>query len=120
MKFPKRSLLFYILILLILTIAWLSYQLIRLDSSQKSSRIVEIPQSFDDTLVFYISEIPSRLDPFSVIYDEDIFLIKQLYRGFTKINSNLIEVPDLAEYWEISRDRLRYTFHLRKNLYFHL
>lgn len=119
MKFPKRSLLFYILILLILTIAWLSYQLIRLDSSQKSSRIVEIPQSFDDTLVFYISEIPSRLDPFSVIYDEDIFLIKQLYRGFAKINSNLIEVPDLAEYWEISRDRLRYTFHLRKNLYFH-
>ncbi len=119
MKLPKQSLLFYILILLLLAIAWLSYQLIRLNSDQKTSRIVETPQRFDDTLVFYISEIPSRLDPFSVIYDEDIFLIKQLYRGFTKINSNLIEVPDLAEYWEISRDRLTYTFHLRKNLYFH-
>jgi ABC-type transport system substrate-binding protein len=54
-----------------------------------------------------------------VVYDEDIFLLKQLYRGLTKINSNLIEVPDLAEYWDISADRLTYTFHLRKDLFFH-
>jgi oligopeptide transport system substrate-binding protein len=119
MKLQRRSFLFYVLIILAIAVSWFTYQLLHLNRTNNNSKIIATPQSFNDTLVFFISEIPKTFNPFSSVYDEDIFLLKQLYRGFTKINSNLIEVPDLAEYWDISADRLTYTFHLRKNLFFH-
>ena len=43
----------------------------------------------------------------------------QLYNTLIETDSNLNLVPSLAKRWEVSDDRLVYTFHLRNDVYFH-
>ncbi len=58
-----------------------------------------------------------QLDPASP--DSFIFISEQIFNTLVKLDKNLNIVPSLAEYWEISQDGKRYTFHLRKNVKFH-
>lgn len=58
-----------------------------------------------------------QLDPIKP--DSFIFLSEQLYDGLVRLNKNFNIVPSLAQYWEISRDGTKYTFHLRKGVLFH-
>lgn len=49
--------------------------------------------------------------------DEDIAQI--VYSGLLKFDNNGNTIPDLAESYEISDDKMEYTFHLRKNVLWH-
>lgn len=48
-----------------------------------------------------------------------MWVVHQLYNTLVEIDSNLNIVPSLAKSWEISDDRLVYTFHLRTGVRFH-
>lgn len=58
-----------------------------------------------------------ELDPAS--QESFIFISEQIYDGLVRLDKNFNIVPLLAEYWEISSDRKRYRFHLRKGVKFH-
>lgn len=61
---------------------------------------------------------PESLDP---AFSRDLssaFLIRQVYRGLTRLDRDLKPVPELADRIEISADGLRYRFHLRDNATF--
>ncbi len=67
-------------------------------------------KSFSDNFIM-------QLDPASP--DSFIFVSEQIFNALVKLDKNLNIVPSLAEYWEISHDGKKYTFHLRKNVKFH-
>ncbi len=45
--------------------------------------------------------------------------VHQLYNTLVETNDSLELVPSLAKSWEISADKLVYTFHLRTDVFFH-
>jgi len=48
-----------------------------------------------------------------------MWAVHQLYNTLVEVDDNLHVVPSLAKSWEISGDRRSYTFHLRKDVFFH-
>ena len=48
-----------------------------------------------------------------------MWAIHQLYNTLVEVDQGLNIVPSLAKSWEISDDRLTYTFHLRNDVFFH-
>jgi len=65
----------------------------------------------------FADEFRMQLDPAkSGAY---IFLSEQLFDGLVEVDRNLNILPSLAEYWIISRDGTRYTFHLKRGIFFH-
>lgn len=72
-----------------------------------------------DTLVFAAGAEPRGLDPALVDDGESIKVISNVYEGLLKYAKDSTDVePCLAESWEISKDGLTYTFHLRKGVKF--
>lgn len=47
------------------------------------------------------------------------FVIARVFNGLVKANENMELIGDLAEKWEFSDDGLVWTFHLRKDVYWH-
>lgn len=45
--------------------------------------------------------------------------VHSLFNTLTEVSKDLEVIPSLAKRWEISNDGLRYTFHLRGDVYFH-
>ncbi|CAN5808612.1 ABC transporter substrate-binding protein [soil metagenome] len=70
--------------------------------------------------VFYYNETTgvATLDPAFARNQSIMWVVHQLYNTLVEIDSNLNIVPSLAKSWVISDDRLRYTFHLRNDVYF--
>jgi oligopeptide transport system substrate-binding protein len=70
--------------------------------------------------VFYYNETTgvATLDPAFAKNQSVMWVIHQLYNTLVEIDSNLNIVPSLAKSWEISGDRITYTFHLRTDVYF--
>ena len=48
-----------------------------------------------------------------------MWAVHQLYNTLVEIDTALHIVPSVAKSWEISDDRLTYTFHLRNDVFFH-
>lgn len=48
-----------------------------------------------------------------------MWAVHQLYNTLVEVDQDLNIVPSLAKSWEISGDRRIYTFHLRKDVFFH-
>ena len=48
-----------------------------------------------------------------------MWAVHQLYNTLVEVDQDLNTVPSLAKSWEISDDRLTYTFHLRNDVFFH-
>ena len=64
--------------------------------------------------------IQVSLDPASVTDGESIHVTKQIFETLLKFDEDSFEVkPGLAERYEVSEDRLKYTFYLRKGVKFH-
>ncbi len=61
--------------------------------------------------------------PFNQIFDpaapSHYFITEQLYDGLVRFDHRFNPTPALAEYWELSPDGTRLTFHLRKGARFH-
>lgn len=75
----------------------------------------DIPR--DNTLVLLGGQVET-LDPARWLYGAD-GLVEDLFSGLVRQGAGLAPVPDLAESWDISRDGLVYTFHLRQGVTFH-
>ncbi len=78
-------------------------------------------QSTNHQQVFYYNESTGTqsLDPAFAKNQAVMWAVHQLYNTLVEIDSNLSLVPSLAKSWNISEDRLTYTFHLRSGIYFH-
>jgi oligopeptide transport system substrate-binding protein len=61
---------------------------------------------------------PSTLDPAISADANSHQYIAQIYSGLVRLDEKLDTVADIAERWDISQDRLTYTFFLRENVMF--
>ena len=64
-------------------------------------------------------EALSSLDPAFARNQANIWAVTQLFNGLVELDESLKPVPALARSWEVSPDGLRYTFHLRPQVFFH-
>lgn len=71
--------------------------------------------------VFYYNESTgiATLDPAFAKNQSIMWPVHQIYNTLVEIDSGLNLVPSVARSWDISEDRLTYTFHLRNDVYFH-
>ncbi len=61
----------------------------------------------------------ATLDPAFAKNQSIMWPAHQLYNTLVEIDSGLNIVPSLAKSWEVSEDRLVYTFHIRRQVFFH-
>lgn len=76
---------------------------------------------FDDRTVFKYNEAAgiSSLDPAFARSFENVAATNQIYNGLVQVDKNLNVLPSIARSWEITDSGKVYTFHLRKDVYFH-
>lgn len=65
------------------------------------------------------SGVITSLDPASAKTVENIWAVNQIYNGLVQLNEKLEVIPCIAKSWEISDSGKVYTFHLRKDVFFH-
>ena len=61
----------------------------------------------------------TSLDPAFAKDLANIWACNQLFNGLVQLSDRLEVLPCIASAWEISGDRKTYTFHLRRDVYFH-
>lgn len=61
----------------------------------------------------------ATLDPAFAKNQSIMWPVHQIYNTLVEIDSNLNILPSLAYRWDVSADRLTYTFHLRRRVFFH-
>jgi oligopeptide transport system substrate-binding protein len=71
--------------------------------------------------VFHYNEASNiaTLDPAFAKNQSILWAVHQIFNTLVETDSNLNIVPSLAYRWQISDDRLRYTFYLRQDVFFH-
>jgi ABC-type dipeptide transport system, periplasmic component len=71
--------------------------------------------------VFHYNEASNiaSLDPAFAKNQSIIWAVHQVFNTLVETDKELNIVPSLAYRWEISDDRLRYTFYLRQDVFFH-
>ncbi|HXD93121.1 MAG TPA: ABC transporter substrate-binding protein [Bacteroidia bacterium] len=71
--------------------------------------------------IFHYNELAgiSSLDPAASRNTENIWAVNQLFNGLVQMDDRLNIEPCIAKSWEISEDGKIYTFHLRKDVFFH-
>ncbi len=76
------------------------------------------PRSADELILPFIGGDPPTLDPAVAQDSTSAEVIVEIYGGLVTIDKDLKIVPDLAESWTISDDKLTYTFKLRADAKF--
>lgn len=61
----------------------------------------------------------ASLDPAFAKNQSVMWAVHQVYNTLVEVDSKLTITPSLAKNWEVSADRLVYTFHLLDNVFFH-
>lgn len=61
----------------------------------------------------------ASLDPAFAKNQSIMWAVHQIYNTLVEVDSNLNIVPSLAKKWDVSADRLTYTFILRDSIFFH-
>ena len=77
-----------------------------------------VPAKGDGLVVGTIGE-PSNLIPLLASDASSHEVAGQIFNGLLRYDKNLKLEGDLAERWEVSRDGLKITFHLRRNVRWH-
>ena len=62
---------------------------------------------------------PRTLDPALSTDIYAVTLIQQIFDGLVQFDQSLNIIPAIATSWKVSRDKLTYTFTLRKDARFH-
>src|SRR5437764_11964037 len=77
--------------------------------------------SKDQKNIFHYNEQTgiASLDPDFAKNQSIMWAVHQLYNTLVEVDKDLHIVPSIAKSWEISDDRLVYTFHLRGDIFFH-
>lgn len=75
----------------------------------------------DQQQVFTYNQVEGlpTLDPAFTKNQATMWVAHQLFNTLVEVDSNLSIVPSLATRWQISEDRLTYTFYLRPDVFFH-
>ena len=75
----------------------------------------------NDSNIFHYNESTgiASLDPAFAKNQAIMWAAHQLFNTLVEVNASLQVVPSVAKSWDISPDRLIYTFHLRNDVYFH-
>ncbi len=77
------------------------------------------PENRRPGYIYYsIAADPSTLDPALITDVPGGSIAAKLFNGLVRIGPGLKVIPDIAQSWEVSRDRLVYTFHLRRGVRF--
>lgn len=78
-------------------------------------------RALSDKQVFYYNEATgtATLDPAFAKNQSIMWPVHQIYNTLVEIDTGLNIVPSVAKSWEVSADRLTYTFHLQQGIYFH-
>lgn len=71
------------------------------------------------SLFRFFQEDPSTLDPALASDSYSSSIVAQIYSPLVGLTSDLEPTPQIAESWTISRDGLRYVFHIRPGVRFH-
>lgn len=66
-----------------------------------------------------LTDNPVTLDPAKFTGVDSEGVAARIFSTLVRLDEDLKPVPDLAERWTVSEDRLTYTFHLRKGVRFH-
>ncbi len=79
------------------------------------------PKKTDSKKVFNLNleTTLTSLDPAFARNQFTLWCDNMLYNGLTQLNDSLKVIPCLAKSWELSTDRMTYTFHLRSDVFFH-
>ena len=85
---------------------------------EQSASHLPAPQ-FGGTFRRMLGANPITLDPALVTDNYGLTIISQIFNGLVQFDANLKPIPDLAEFWEGSRDGRTWTFALRQGVKFH-
>ncbi|MCP5062889.1 MAG: ABC transporter substrate-binding protein [Ignavibacteriae bacterium] len=69
-------------------------------------------------LKILLTDPVETLDPLQILYSSDWKVATNIFESLVSLNENGKVVPELAESFSISEDRLKYIFKLRNNVYF--
>ncbi len=92
--------------------------------------IVMFSQRFSALKNFYEVKVPdfggsytegivgsvNKINPLFIQSSAEASACRLVFSGLTKVGANSVIIPDLAESWTTSEDKLNYTFKLRENL----
>lgn len=81
----------------------------------------DVNDETDTRTVFNYNEMNgvTSLDPAAAANTENIWPVNQLFNGLVQMDDSLNVEPCIARAYELSEDRLCYTFYLRSDVYFH-
>lgn len=75
---------------------------------------------YGGTYIEGVAGNPRYINPLLSTYnDVDRDLAALIFNGLTKADQHGQIIPDLADTWEVSKDNLSYTFHLRQDVRWH-
>lgn len=112
-SFSKKEYFVFISLVLVLIVS----TIVILEKINKSF-MVEIPMQ-GGSISEGILGSPRFINPVLAISDADNDLVSLVYSGLMRKDAQGNFIPDLAEKYEISDDKLSYTFTLKDNLSFH-
>ncbi|WP_165846287.1 peptide ABC transporter substrate-binding protein [Candidatus Cryosericum odellii] len=67
----------------------------------------------DQTVRYNLGVEPASLDPALAVGNPELGTLIQLFDGLTRNDKNNVPQPAIATSWDVSTDKLTYTFHLR-------
>jgi len=115
-----------ILVLLVgaIALAWLFIRFVRRPSPGTkeiipTSKEYPSPPAYGDTIIEASIGDASYLNPILASDSASGDINGFVYNGLVKYDKNINLVGDLAESWEVSKDGLEITFHLRRNVRWH-
>ena len=73
--------------------------------------------SNDREMVYTTTDIPTTLSPSSYIKTREEDIIASLFEGLIEVTENGVIAPALAEGWNVSDDGIKYSFLIRKDIY---
>lgn len=90
------------------------------ENKTKEGRIANGKITLGGTLRISEVEPYQTLFPIAIADNLSAEIALQVYEGLLKFNtSDLSVIPGIAEKWEIDSTRTKYTFHLKKGVFFH-
>ena len=72
--------------------------------------------SGSNSFTWFVDSIPANLDPQVASSAPDIIACENLYSGLVRRTPDGSLAPELCDRWEVSADRLTYTFYLKDGL----
>ncbi|MEK6583548.1 MAG: ABC transporter substrate-binding protein, partial [Nitrospirota bacterium] len=76
-------------------------------------------KSYGDSLTIVTYHAPVDINPLTTVSGISAILLETIFDGLVRLDQNLELKPHLATSWETSKDGLKWTFYLRKEVTFH-